>query len=167
MPMNELNEIGVVVKPHGLKGHLVLKVEPNVYHLFASFSSVFLRLGGSDVPFMIEDVAPLNQGKIKVKFTGIANSTKAEALRGVTVWQVQELLGVEEQLDLSGFVLYGDDGAKVGQVQEVMDNQMQVLLLVETANVEVYVPLVDELIIKVDAQRKALTMRIPEGLLDL
>ena len=42
----EYTEIGIILKPHGLKGDVVLKVEPTVEAILADFKSVFLNQNG-------------------------------------------------------------------------------------------------------------------------
>lgn len=165
--MKTLKEIGVVVKPHGLKGHVVLKLDPAVIAFAPSFESVFVKLHGSDVPFMVEEFASLNQGKVKVKLLGVNTVDQAEQLRGLTVLQVEEMLGTEQQVELVGFALISETGKNLGKVAEVIDQQMQVLLRIERSAGEFYIPLVDELIIQVDEASERLVMKIPEGLMDI
>ena len=163
----EYTEIGVIVKPHGLKGDVVLTVEPTVEAILADVKSVFLNLNGSYVPYLVDSVAPLNKGKAKIKMTGLDDSNEANAYRGKYLFQLSSLLNFDKQFDLEGFKVVAANGEEIGVILSVIDSTAQTLLEVQRGEDEIYIPLVEEFILETDVGKKTLKMNLPEGMLDL
>lgn len=167
MPKKEYTEIGVVIKPHGLKGEVALKLDPSVADLLPTFSTVFFDLNGSKVPFVLEHFAYLNQGKAKFKLSGLENGEQAESMRGKEIFQLSSKLHVDKQLDFIGFEVRLQSGERVGEITDVIDHTAQTLIEVMRDSGEILIPLVDDFIVKIDSKEKTLVMDLPEGLLEL
>lgn len=163
----EYTKIGVIIKPHGLKGEVAVKSEPGIVGRYSEFKSVFLSLSGAYVPYVIESLAALNKDKLKLKLLGLNSASDAELMRGNELFQLTKLLGVEKQMDLTGFSIILENGDVVGMIDEVIENQAQILLVVLTNDDEVLIPLVDDFIVEVDSKKRQITLDLPEGLLEL
>ena len=57
-------EIGYISKTHGLKGHVILRVNDDIDVDSEIIKSIFLELNGSQVPYFIEECRPNNTGNI-------------------------------------------------------------------------------------------------------
>ena len=97
----------------------------------------------------------------------------AKALKGSELYLPLTLLPelADDQFyyhDLKGFALEDGNGVHIGEIAAVLEAGTQDLLQVnhETGK-EVLVPLIDELLVKVDKAAKKLVMNLPEGLLDV
>jgi 16S rRNA processing protein RimM len=167
MSKNEHTEIGVVVKPHGLKGDIVVKIEANFSDVINQSDALFINHNGSMVPFILESSATLNKGLVKVKFAGITSAAEVDKLRGRPVMQLTALLNIENQLDFLGFQIHDKQGEAIGEIQYVNDSGVQTLLEVLRNGDEIYIPLVSEFIVEVDESNKILVLDLPEGILDL
>ena len=167
MAKSEYTDIAVVVKAHGLKGDMVVKLGSS--HIFAlkDFKSLFLKVQGAFIPYILESSAELNHGKAKIKLATITNSAQAEIWRGQSVYQLTSLLGVDQQLDYNGFTIIDDLGNEIGEVIDIIENPAQSLLVIERAGQEIFIPLVDDFVVEIDEQKKVMKMSLPEGLLDL
>jgi 16S rRNA processing protein RimM len=55
----------------------------------------------------------------------------------------------------------------LGEIEDVDDSTINVLIKIDYKGKELLVPIADELIEDVDHDRRTLTVNIPEGLLDL
>ena len=60
----EVKEIGYISKTHGLKGHVILRLNEFVQIDQEAIKSVFLELNGSQVPYFITECKPSNNGYI-------------------------------------------------------------------------------------------------------
>ncbi|MDB9701655.1 ribosome maturation factor RimM [Salibacteraceae bacterium] len=167
MSKNEHTEIGVVVKPHGLKGEIVLKIEANFSDVIDTSDVLFVNHNGSMVPFILESTARLNKGLVKVKFAGINSAAEVDPLRGRSVMQLTAQLNIENQLDLVGFAIHDKLGEVLGEIQYVNDSGVQTLLEVLRNGCEIYIPLVSDFIVEVDESKKVLILDLPDGILDL
>lgn len=166
--MMEFLEIGVVVKPHGLKGAVVIKASTAYASQFLDFSTLYLEQMGTKVPYLITECAPLGVDIFKVHFRGIDSPEKAEAMRKLLVFQLASQLVMNDEQDWDGFQLKTEDGITIGTVIDQMDNKAHIILVVEAeSGEEHYIPLVEEYLIRAEVSKKELVMKLPDGLLDL
>lgn len=164
----ELIDIGVIAKPHGLKGEVAVKVEGTDVDTFESFGSIYLDQFGTKVPYTVEWVDVLRYDKIKMKLKNVDTPEKAEALRGIRVFQDEAVLPDLDLLDFVDYALLNANGDSVGKVIELIEGSAQDILVVElNGGKEVMIPLDDDLVIEIDEEKEILQMEIPEGLLDL
>lgn len=160
-------EIGAVVKPHGLNGQLVLYIEDLYAGVVLGFSSVYLEQFSSKVPYKVEEVSRLSNGRFKADLIGIDTIEAANALRGVKVFQEEDKLPKSQTIDWEGFTVFDAEDKKIGVVVEVIENNMQLIIVLEDGEDEFMIPLVEEFIVGFDEKKKLLHLDLPEGLLDL
>jgi len=163
----EFTDIGVIVKPHGLKGECVIKLEQTDFKTTQGFKSVYLEQFGSKVPYKMENVDLLKIDRIKMKLKGIESSEAAEPLRGIRVFQETQLLPEIDTVDFVGFMVIDADGEDVGEVIEIVENPAQDILIVQVGEKEVMIPLTENLLLGIDQDEELIQMEIPDGLLDL
>jgi 16S rRNA processing protein RimM len=115
----------------------------------------------------------MHQGRPVILFKGIGSMNDAELLAG-TELRVEEDDLEEQELeegeyyhrDLIGCEVVTDSGEAIGQVVAVDDGHGQTRLVVRSARNEVLIPLADA-ICTVDIAAKRITVRPPEGLLEV
>jgi 16S rRNA processing protein RimM len=164
---SEYISVGVIVKPHGLKGDVVVKVEVNYALQMREFDTHYVNHGGSYVPYVVESFASLNKGLVKLKFTGLDSQESAAALRGIELFQPAEVLAIDKQIDLTGYLVIDKSSGSIGKVVSVIEKTAQTLLEIERDGVEMYVPFVDDFLIQIDSEKSEILMDLPEGMLDL
>lgn len=163
----DFTEIGVLVKPHGLKGEVVMKLEGTDLPTVQEFETVYLEQFGSKVPYILEYADSLKVDRIRLKLKGIDKPEVVEPLRGIKVYQNTELLPDIDVIDFTGYLLLDENGDEVGEVIEVIENPAQDILVVDFDGKEVMIPLTEDLLIGIDQDEELIQMEIPEGLLDL
>ena len=57
-------EIGYISKTHGLKGHVILRLNEYININEEAIKSIFIEINGSQVPYFIEEFRPNNTGYI-------------------------------------------------------------------------------------------------------
>ncbi|GAB5540117.1 MAG: ribosome maturation factor RimM [Salibacteraceae bacterium] len=159
--------VGVIVKPHGLKGDAVVKSEANYALQFREFKVLYLNHAGAYVPYLVEAMASLNKGLFKVKLNGVNDQSEVNPIRGVQVFQEAAKLQIDKQLDLTGYIVMDRVCGRVGVVQTVIDSTAQTVLEVLRDGEEVYIPFVADLIISVSESDQTIEMDLPDGMLDL
>jgi 16S rRNA processing protein RimM len=60
-----------------------------------------------------------------------------------------------------------DEKKMLGKVLEVIEQPMQVLLRIDYEGKEVFVPLNESTLIKIEHKKEKITVQLPEGLLDI
>lgn len=164
----KFTEIGVIVKPHGLKGAVVVKAEVAYNAQFRGFELLYLNQFESMVPYAIEDLAVLSTTTFKLTLRGVNSVEKAEALRGTPIFQQNDLLSFSDEVDWVGMTVVSKDGNDIGKVVDTVENKAQLLLVVQSKTVEEqYIPLVEAFIVEMDLKEGTITLDLPEGLLDL
>ena len=151
-----LLEVGRIVKPHGLRGEVVVEAVTNRPEQRFRAGSVLQSDGG---PLEVVGGRP-HQGRWLVTFAGVEDRNQAEGLRGSALRA--EALDEEGALwvhELIGAEVVGVDGRSHGVVEAVEANPASDLLVLPG---ERLVPLV----FVVDRQPGRVVIDPPPGLLD-
>lgn len=171
---DELAVVGRVVKPHGIRGELV--VEP--------LSDVPDRLGPGmqvevgDEPCVVTGVRP-HKGRLLLAVEGVSDRTEAERLRGAEVRAAPLALEDQEHLmasELVGLEVRREDGAVVGTVAALLELPTtagyDLLEVTRPDGTALLLPAVEELVeVEVAADGHTVTGLVvvdpPDGLLEL
>jgi 16S rRNA processing protein RimM len=164
--------VGVVARTHGNRGEVIVNPETDFpEERFRKGAQLWTRRRGG-VPTTIEVVTMrMHQGRPVIMFSGIGSMNDAELLAG------QELRTEEADdsvlpdgeffhRDLIGCEVVTEAGEQVGTVTDVLDDSAQARLVVAGKRSELLIPLADE-ICTVDVAAKRITVRPPDGLLEL
>lgn len=169
MTLNDVFYYGVITKPKGFKGELHFKNEAPDLDL-NDIQFVYLLIGKHLAEYEVEKVSTLGE-KGHIKFEGIDNEKDALALSKTKIYlslnDFPEMEDNESIQELVGYKVFDTKSGLVGEVYSVNDSTPQVLLNVKNGKKEIYIPLVEQFIIKVDADAKEIHFDLPDGLLDL
>jgi len=148
--------VGRIVRPHGLKGEVVVDMVSDRPERMAPGSVLQTAAGALEVA-----TARPHQGRWVVAFVGVAGRDAAEALRDVVLRAAPlddpDVLWVH---DLVGAEVVDVDGTSLGRVAAVEANPASDLLVLDRG------PLIP-LRFVTTAEPGRLTVELPEGLLDL
>lgn len=117
--MADLVTIGRVVKPHGIRGEVVVEVLSDVSGRFDAGATVVI----AGTPTSVVASRP-HQGRLLVQFEGIADRSSAELLRGRLVEAEPLDLSDEETYyahELVGMRVLGEDGRDLGTVAALIE----------------------------------------------
>ncbi len=173
--------VGRVVKPHGVRGELVVEARTDSPLLrFAEGVVLRARRRGADrsEPFTVSAARP-HAGRLLVWAEGVATREAAEDLRGATLEvgadELEETGDPDEFHDheLRGLEVVRTTGERVGVVHDVVHAPSSELLVVRVdssdaagAAQEQLVPFVSEIVPEVDLERARVVVDPPEGLFD-
>jgi len=166
--------VGRVVKPHGIRGELVVDVHTDSpEERFAPGAVLGTRTrDGKSGTITIAAVRP-HTGRLLVTFEGVAGRDAAEAIRGllllVDAAEIAPSDDPEEFYDheLEGLEVVDVRGARVGVVAEVLHTAASELLAVRRDDgSEALVPFVTAIVPTVDVKTGRVVIDPPEGLLD-
>ncbi|WP_299559811.1 ribosome maturation factor RimM [uncultured Mycolicibacterium sp.] len=184
--------VGRVVKPHGIRGELVVEIrtdDPDTR--FAPGTRLRGRppRGGAEREFVVESMRP-HSGRLLVRLAGVADRNAADLLRGILfVVDSDELPPIEDPDEfydhqLEGLRVRTVDGRDVGVVTEVIHTPAGELLAVRPdpepdpvpaagpeagppRRREVLIPFVSEIVPTVSLADRLIEIDPPEGLLEL
>jgi 16S rRNA processing protein RimM len=157
---------GEIGKPHGVSGEVYVVRISDDPHRFDPGS----RLMHEDGRELEIQSSRLHRDRLLVKFVEADSREEAESLRGtlfVPAGARRELGEAEYWADdLIGCEVETLDGGRVGRIAEVRPGPAQDLLVIEATSGEKLVPLVTEIVKRVDVDNRIVTIDPPEGLLD-
>lgn len=166
-------EIGMLGKPHGLNGEINMTFDNDVFDRVDA-DYLVLMIDGILVPFYIEEYRFRGEQTALMKLEGVDDAEKARELTGITVYFPKALNDEEEEEmtswdELKGYAVINDaDESYVGKIESYDDSTANMLLIIRTDDGrEVLIPVAEELIKELDNKNKTFKMTIPEGLLDI
>lgn len=174
-----LLQIGIIAKPHALRGQLRVRLHNPASCALDTVSKVWLvhRQAVPTTPIEtgkawdVEAVQMLPDSCYIVSLAGVADRTAAEALQGAQVYvRREELLALTENevylADLEGLLVRTASGDEIGRVSRVLDLNGNVLLCVARADKpEVLLPAIPQVLMNVDLTAGFLVVNPPDGLL--
>ncbi len=168
----EVFKIGYFGKPHGTKGEISLVTQSDVFD-DTDDPYIVCEIDGILVPFFIEEYRYKSGNVILVKLEGIDSETAARAYTNLEVFYPLDAVNEDELIgditwdSFTGFRVTDAKAGDLGTIAAVDESTINVLLQVEKDGKEVLIPAVEEIITSVDYDNKALTVNLPEGLLDI
>jgi 16S rRNA processing protein RimM len=164
--------IAEIMRPRGNRGELMVRSQTDVPGRLENLKRAQVRLAdGSDVELDVEETWE-HKGDWVVKFAGVDSINAADRFKGADVWVSRsERASLPEgdffQSDLLGCSVIDAAGNRLGSVEGWQRFGGPPLLEVSVDGREVLVPFVDAICRKVDLEARAITVDLPEGLLEL
>jgi 16S rRNA processing protein RimM len=166
--------VGVIARTHGNKGEVAVNSQTDFpedrFHAGAQLMT--RRKDGSPATLEVATMR-MHQGRPLILFKGIGSMNDAELLAGLELRIAEDELGEDlldegeyYQRDLIGCAVVTEGGDEVCQVTAVEGEPGAMRLVVRSKRNEVLIPLADA-ICTVDLAAKRITVRPPEGLLEL
>ena len=171
MAKTEYFELGALAKPHGLKGAFHVFMDVDDPYEYEGLESVFVQKGNELVPYFIDELQ-------------IRDSVNLMTLEGINSLDLaKELVGLKLFLPVSFLPKLKDDQfyyheiidyqvqdrnlGSLGYVKEVYSTGAQDVIIMIYKSKEVLIPLIDEIVPKVDKKEKTVFTELPEGLLEV
>jgi 16S rRNA processing protein RimM len=166
--------VGVIARTHGNRGEVIVNPETDFpEERFYDGAQLMTRAKDGQPATLEVATMRMHQGRPVILFKGIGSMNDAELLAGMELRVAPgesdaELLEEGEffHRDLIGCAVVTEGGDPVGEVAAVQGDGGQTRLVVRSTRNEVLIPLVDA-ICTVDVANKRITVRPPEGLLEL
>jgi 16S rRNA processing protein RimM len=166
--------VGRVLRPHGIRGEVMVEVLSDVPARFRKGSRVQgVREGAPPVTLTVAAGRVHKTGAV-VRFEGFEDRDQAEALRGLDLEVPRAEVpkaprGTYYQYELLGCLcrdVSNDGGEELGKVVEVLEDGGGVMLIVEGEGRRVPVPFVKAFLKRVDVARGRIDLALPEGFLE-
>ena len=161
-------KIGKIVNTVGLKGEVKVYNYSDSIEIYETIESIYVE----DRLTVIENVRA-QKNMVILKLEGADDRNAAEALRGKELYITEDDLpelpeGQYYVRDLIGMSVTEEDGNLLGHVTDVLQNTAQDIFEVESENgKKLLIPKVDQFVLYIDAEKREITVRLIEGMLDL
>ena len=164
--------LGTVVAKYSFKGEVLIKLDTDDPSAYQSLQSLLIEQEMGLVPYFVERAKLHKTQLLRTSIENVKNEIEADKLIGKAVYlPLNQLPKLDDDKfyyhEIVGFEVIESSRGVVGKITDVNDTSSQVLLEVDHKQKTVLIPLVDELLQKVDKKNKKLHISIPDGLLDL
>lgn len=172
MRKEECFYLGTIVKKHSFKGEVIIKLDTDEPELYGNMESVFVDIGGNLIPFFIKKSSLSKGTQLRVKFEDVNTEEDADSILKSKIYLPLDLLPKLEGTkfyyhEVIGFEVIDKKHGLIGVIKSINENAAQPLFEIEHSNREIFIPLIDEFIKKVDRENKVIQVETPEGLIDL
>jgi 16S rRNA processing protein RimM len=157
--------VGRIAKAHGINGEVSIDVISDAPDRFA----VGARIFAGDRSLTVA-TARAHQGRLLVRFDGVAGRDGAEALRGTELTiPAEEAHELEDDWSfyphqLVGFAVTDEKGETLGTMTRVDESPGADLWVVGARGREVLVPAVRDIVVAVHLDERTIVLRPPDGL---
>jgi 16S rRNA processing protein RimM len=161
----QLTQIGYFSKTQGTKGELTLKYTIDFF--VEEVTAVFIETATGKAPYFVKEIKR-NNASLIVGLEDIDSIEKAKPFVGKAVFIDSEFIDTSaEEVNWVGFEVIDAIHGNLGKVIEVMDNGHQLLVTINYKEKEIILPLVEDLIEKINEDTKQIFYKSPEGLIDI
>lgn len=167
---DDLVLVGRVARPHGIRGQVI--VNPDTDFAGDRFREGVTLLVGPDARPRKVTAARFHKGRPVIALEGIETMNEAERLAGaelkVPASEIPALPeGTFHRHELVGCVVQDAGGRTIGEVVAVEGPIHNSRLVVNAPGGEVLIPLVDAICVEIAPAEKRISVRLPEGLIDV
>ncbi len=177
IPSDSLQDMGYVIKPHGVRGEMSVFLE-EPYALPENPQFFFFNIEGLMVPFEVAAFRMRGSQGALITFEDIDSDTAAAAFSGKNLYFPKDQLidfEDEDSEDEDGFFLKDVIGYQakrgdqiLGTVTDYNDSTANILFIITTPEgTELLVPVAEEFISDIDTDNKIIDFDIPDGLINL
>lgn len=163
--------LGKIAKKFSFKGEVLAYLDTDEPELYENLESVFVEFNKNLVPF-IESSSLHKNDFLRVRFEDVNNEEEADALLGNDLYlplkMLPKLTGNKFYFhEVIGFEIEDKRLGIVGEIQSINDTTAQPLFEVIKDGVEMFIPMIDHFLIKIDRENKKVVMDLPEGLVEM
>ncbi|MBR1627616.1 MAG: 16S rRNA processing protein RimM [Bacteroidales bacterium] len=170
MKKEECFYLGKIIKPFGFKGELVLFLDVDDIYAYEDLPYVYIDINKRLIKYDI-DTFRYHGNKVVVTFADVQPDESA-VLVGKEMYLPLEFLPKLEGNqfyfhEVIGFEVIDKQKGSIGTLKEIIDNTTQPLMSIDCNGKEVLMPLIDEILDKVDRDNEKIYINAPEGLIDI
>ena len=163
--------LGRLLKPHGIHGDMILKLNNLHPDDLPEMKSIFIEIEGLIIPFFISQYTDINESSILVGLDDIKSNEEAKKLIGCKIYITKDILDIPDNLhlkspDLIGYVVIDRKHGNLGKITDFLNITDNPLFKVTGKGKELMIPAHSDIILKIDNKKKTVTTEVPEGLLD-
>ena len=173
IPISELDlvKIGEIVKAHGYKGELVIKLSTDFDNLKET-EPIFIEIDGIFVPFFFSYTPKtFKKASAIVKLDNLDSDTEVKELLKCKVLLPSDKITQNHDNEnifetLKGYDVFDKDDF-IGVAGEFLNIPSNPILTVLKNNNEILIPINDEFLVEVDSNNKKIIFKLADGLIDI
>ena len=164
--------LGKIAKKFSFKGEVLIYLDTDEPELYENLESLFIDFNEQLIPFFIKEASLHRSDFLRVRFEESNSEEDADRLVGSEIYLPLTMLPKLEgnkfyYHEITNFEVIDTTEGAIGKLVRVNDSNYQPLFEIDFNGTEILVPMIDELIDKVDREHKKLYIHVPPGLLYL
>ena len=169
--MEDFFRIGVITKPHGLKGEVKVFPTTDDARRFKKLKKCIIRTKKGDIEAEKKS-CKFFKNLVILSFVGYDDINEVEAFRNCDIYVSREdAVPLEEGeyyiSDVIGSDVYEDNGSHLGMVNDVLQTGANDVFIVAMENgKELLVPVINDCVIEIDTENKKVIVKLMKGKLD-
>lgn len=173
MKLDELFQLGKIVRTFGSKGEVVIQLETDSPGRYKNLESVFIKINENLVPFFIEKIQLRLNNQAVIKFLDTDSIDDTSLIMNCSLFLPIDLLpklkgkNTFYYHEITGYEVIDLNRGSIGTVTSVLELPKQALLEINSNGKEVLIPIADEIIKKIDKKTRQISIEAPEGLIDI
>jgi 16S rRNA processing protein RimM len=165
-------ELGRIVKTVGLRGEVKVYPFTQTPQDLTRYNSLILRNESGDLKELTIEKLRVQKQFAILKFEGVDHVDQAQECVGLDAGTFEDRLPETSEgeyyiRDLIGMQVYSEEGVQIGTVSDVLETPANDIYQVATKDRELLIPALTDVILKVDPEKRIVTVRLIEGLMDL
>ncbi len=169
--MEDFFRIGVITKPHGLKGEVKVFPTTDDAKRFKKLKKCIIRTKKGDIEAEKKS-CKFFKNLVILSFVGYDDINEVEAFRNCDIYVSREdAVPLEEGeyyiSDVIGSDVYEDNGSHLGTVNDVLQTGANDVFTVAMENgKELLIPVINDCVIDIDTEGKKVIVKLMKGMLD-
>lgn len=162
---------GKIIKPHGVKNEFLAILDINNPEHFQNIEIIFIEIDNTLIPYFITNMR-ISEKQAIIELIDVDFDMITKLLVGSSIFLPKELLPKlpENQFhphEVEGFSVHDKEKGNIGFIEEVVDMDYQAIFKINFNNKEILIPVVDDIIKKIDKKNKRIEIEAPDGLIDI
>ena len=163
--------VGKIVKTHGLKGEVTLRIDNEQFDDIEELNYFLLDVNEQLIPYFIEDIA-YHSNKAFVLFQDLKTLEAANQFVGKSAYLPLDLLPEKEGNDfysheVVGYLVVDEEKGEIGNVNEIIEYPTQSIIQIIKDGKEILIPIHDDILKDVNREEKKIYIKAPNGLIDM
>ncbi len=162
--------LGKIIKPFGYKGEVVLFLDVDDMQTYKDLPYVYIEINKRLIKYDIDSFR-FHGNKVVVTFQDV-RADEVSTLIGKEMYLPLEFLPKLEGNqfyfhEVIDFEVIDKEKGNIGTIAEIIDNTTQPIMSIDFNGKEILMPLIDEILDKVDRENRKMYIHAPEGLIDI
>lgn len=163
--------LGIITKPFGYKGELVIYLDVDDPTQYEELPTVLVDMGIGLVPFFIEKLS-LKNNNATIRLQDVSPEMALTLIKKELYLPLNLLPKLKGKKfyfhEVVNFEVIDAEKGLIGKIEKVLDYPAQpILQVINPDNKEILIPIADDIIMEVDRKNKKIKVKVPEGLIEL
>ncbi|MDE6024339.1 MAG: ribosome maturation factor RimM [Lachnospiraceae bacterium] len=169
--MEDIFRIGVITRPHGLKGEVKVYPTTDDVNRFKSLKKCFIRTKKADI-HVEKKSCKFFKNMVILSFKEFDNINDVEVFKNCDLYVTrEEAVPLEEDeyyiSDVIGAEVYNENGKRLGEIKDVIQTGANDVFVVRMEDEkELLLPVINDCILEINSDEKKVVARLMKGMLD-